>query len=217
MNKRKAYTGVRADVAQFVDPDAIRILDVGCSNGTLGSSLKTQNEKRRVVGLEGDQELVKEAQMVLDQVEPVDLNLLDAQQAADLGTFECIIFADVLEHVMWPEKLLSNLVENCLEKGGNIIISLPNVSHYLSIVALLKKSWPKHEHGLFDKTHIRWFGWKDIEALVAESGLSIISKQRNCRMVHDWKSPKNRWTRFISKTPLVDYITYQYVVNATRN
>lgn len=216
MDKIAAYTGVRSDVAQYVSTSAQRILDVGCSNGALGKSLKEQAGSRYVLGLEGDSQFIDQAKSRLDSAILCDLNALDWKLLEDEEPFDCIIFADVLEHLIEPTVLFSALVEKKLKPGGNVIISLPNASHYLTFVGLLKKEWPLMDEGIFDRTHLRWFSLKNITTLLEAGNLQVRTLQRKYRMVHDWRSKTNRWTRVFSKTPLRDYITYQYVVDAIR-
>lgn len=216
MNKIQSYTGIRADVAQYVPESSTYILDVGCSNGSLGASLKNQISHRHVTGLEANKKLAADAATNLDHVLQCDLNHFNEGMLDNNQRFDTVIFADVLEHLYSPESLLKKIVTDNLSDTGNAIISLPNVCHLLTMKALLRKSWPNHEHGLFDRTHIRWFGLKDMLQLIEFSGLEVVGMQRNYRIVHDWKSPSNRWVRWLNKTPLREYITYQYVFNTIK-
>lgn len=76
--------------------------------------------------------------------------------------FYCIIFADVLEHLKNPWTVLKGTT-NFLTDSGFVIISFPNVRHYTTIINLVKGYWPYRERGIHDKTHLRFFTFKNIK------------------------------------------------------
>jgi|GEM_PF-5995796 len=63
-----AYTTARSDVAEMVPPNAMSILDVGCSNGALGASLRSEKVGRYVCGIEFDAGLARDAATRLNRV-----------------------------------------------------------------------------------------------------------------------------------------------------
>ena len=101
-----AYTTQRPDVFAMVLMCAIQILDVGCSNGALGRSLKAARTGRMVSGIEFDAQFAVEASQHLDYVVLADLNQLDWSLKFGGRNFDCIIFADVLEHINQPAQCL---------------------------------------------------------------------------------------------------------------
>ena len=98
LNRESAYTTPRADVSALVPREAMRILDVGCSNGALGASLRAEVAGRRVVGIELDAGFARQAALLLDRVEQADLDAFDWSVGLGDERFDCIVFADVLEH-----------------------------------------------------------------------------------------------------------------------
>lgn len=87
--------------------------------------------------------------------------------------FDFIIFADVLEHLNDPWKVLSN-ARQFLKDDGYILISVPNVSHNSIIIDLLNDKFEYREIGLLDNTHIRFFTRSSLKAMVEQSGLEIV-------------------------------------------
>ncbi len=82
-------------------PIGARVLDVGCGTGSI-SSLIAAECQARVVGIEPDPERAAACRARGLQVV---CGYLDDDTAESLGTFDVILFADVLEHVPDPASL----------------------------------------------------------------------------------------------------------------
>ena len=72
---------------------------------------------------------------------------------------DCLIFADVLEHMVDPWKTL-RLWPDRSTLGGYLIISIPNVGHKSVIGGLLSGSWNYSHEGILDRTHLVFFSKK---------------------------------------------------------
>lgn len=170
-----AYTTPRPDVFAMVPLGAIQILDVGCSNGALGRSLKAVQLGRMVSGIEFDAQFAAEAAQHLDYVVHADINELDWDVKFAGRDFDCIIFADVLEHIVEPAKCLLQARRH-LKPGGCVVVSLPNVRHLSVLVdVFLGGRFPQRDRGIFDRTHLRWFTVADAHSLLKANGFSVKS------------------------------------------
>lgn len=87
--------------------------------------------------------------------------------------YDIIIFADVLEHLINPELILTYF-KKYLKPDGQIIISLPNIAFLLYRVQLLFGQWNYRMFGTLDKTHLRFFTIKSGVDMVKNSGLKIV-------------------------------------------
>ena len=171
--KTQAYTTPRADISAMVPPNAASILDVGCSNGALGRSLKQAKQGREVSGIELDADFAAEARNYLRLVINADLNSMNWEEQLQGQTFDCIIFADVLEHLTDPVKCLSNARKH-LAVGGCVIVSLPNIRHVSALASIfISGVFPRKDRGIFDRTHLRWFTLTDARALLQETGFAV--------------------------------------------
>ena len=104
----------------------------------------------------------------LDQVVTADAADLDG---LDLGLFDCVLCADVLEHLVDPAATLRAAAVR-LEPGGRVVVSLPNVRNWETFWQLGRHGrWPRRSVGLFDRTHLRWFTLADAYDLLDEAGL----------------------------------------------
>jgi methionine biosynthesis protein MetW len=169
-----AYTTAREDVLDMVPPSARHILDLGCSSGALARSLKSAVPGRTVVGVELDARYAADAAQHLDRVIHADLEKLEWSEAfGNQQLFDCIIFADVLEHLVDPRRCLMQATQY-LRPGGCVVVSLPNVRHVSAFFAIfVRGTFPQRDRGIFDNTHLRWFTVADARKLLAESGLSV--------------------------------------------
>jgi methionine biosynthesis protein MetW len=208
-----AYENPRPEVAEVVPTDARRILDLGCSSGALGAALK-ERQGAEVVGIELDPDYAADAAHRLDRVIVADLE--DADPAAlELSGFDCLIAADVLEHLRDPWSALSAMTR-ALVPGGSAVVSLPNVRYWETFVQLgLRGIWPQRDDGIFDRSHLRWFTLTDALSLVRQGGLDVtyISPVYRLRP-NDWRT--ERQGRKFARTPLAPFFVFQYVILAVK-
>jgi GT2 family glycosyltransferase/2-polyprenyl-3-methyl-5-hydroxy-6-metoxy-1,4-benzoquinol methylase len=85
-------------------------------------------------------------------------------------SFDYIIFADVLEHLRHPEKVLSSS-KLLLEQDGSILISVPNIGHNAVLIDLANNKFEYRETGLLDNTHIHFFTYGSLEKMIQNAEL----------------------------------------------
>jgi 2-polyprenyl-3-methyl-5-hydroxy-6-metoxy-1,4-benzoquinol methylase len=161
-----AYERARPEILDLIPRPARRVLDLGCATGTTGAALK-QRQDAEVVGVERDPEYAREAAARLDRVVTADVEAFDP---AGLGTFDALIAADILEHLVDPWATLRRCAA-VLRPGGTVVVSLPNVGHWSTYAHLLGGTWPRKPEGIFDATHLRWFTLRDARELLAQADL----------------------------------------------
>jgi len=154
-----SYIGPRQDIVNLIPGEVRKVLDVGCSTGVLGESIKRKNGAE-VTGIEVDNDMANVAKEKLDRVVVGDIENISLRDYFSPNYFDCIIFADVLEHLREGWKVLAKSV-NLLSENGIIIASVPNVRHYSTIFSLIFRGiWPYRERGIHDQTHLRFFTLK---------------------------------------------------------
>ncbi len=159
----------RPEVAALVPPTARRILDLGCGSGKLAESLKRRRDCE-VWGVEMNPTAAQAAHARLDRVLVADLERLEGELPE--GYFDCIIAADVLEHLRRPGDLLARC-RRWLTPQGDLIASLPNVQHHSVITGLLDGNFNYEPSGLLDEDHVRFFTRREIGKLFFRAGLEI--------------------------------------------
>lgn len=156
-----------------------RVLDVGCACGDL-SALLAERKNCRCTGFETDSEGVDICQKrkIFDEVRQIDLNSFKAADYPRFRQFfEVIICGDVLEHLIRPADVLSEL-KHLLKPGGYFLVSLPNAAHASIKTGLLLNDWSYTELGILDKTHLRFFTAESIAEMFANANLKIMAAER---------------------------------------
>ena len=159
-----------------------------------------------MTGVEINAAVAAEAGAVLDAVVVGDIQHMPLPFAS--GSFDCIIFADVLEHTLDPAAILRT-VRPLLAPQGVIVCSIPNMRHYTVILQLIRKGWEYADYGLFDRTHIRFFSRCSIERLLLENGFVI--QQCEPRVA---ASRKLRMVNMLTGGMLTEFVAMQYLVVA---
>jgi methionine biosynthesis protein MetW len=217
----RAYTTPRPDIAAVVPASALRILDIGCSNGAVGASLRASKPGRSVHGVELNPALAEEAKRKLDRVIEADLNLHDWSAGYPDDYFDCIIFADVLEHLYEPEQVLRHSAR-LVSPDGLIIISLPNIRHVSALHSIfIKGTFPRSDRGIFDHTHVRWFTLADATEMCKCASLSVVAVSSHLRWFDRPGGRVNEWvsrslTRFASAKVVREFLSYQFVLVTKR-
>ena len=216
--RRIAYTGVREEIYEQVREQARNVLDLGCADGSLGLALKEQVPGRQVHGVEYSQTLAEVAAQRLDSVVQCDLNDPSALEGLGTARFDCVICADVLEHLQHPEDLLIRL-RPYLTPDAYLIVSLPNIRHLSAFTSIfLRGTFPRRQRGIFDDTHWRWFTYRDGCRLVNDAGFVVQNASFNLR----WGDRGGgRANKLLIRTlgpvahrlpPVREFLSYQFVL-----
>lgn len=212
-NFNPAYTGRRNDILTLIPNTARKVLDVGCSIGILGKQIKQRNNNAEVIGIELDEQMAKAAKEKLDKVIIENVEKINLADYFAPNYFDCIIFADILEHLKNPWDLLKNATTS-LSNEGVVVASIPNVRHYTSIINLLFKGfWPYRERGIHDKTHLRFFTLKNIEELFQYANLKIVRIERKYRIIEE-PHTRNKYAKYFAVPFIRDFLTFQYLIAA---
>lgn len=203
------YRGARPDVLALIDAPPSRVLDVGCGAGELGAAIARRYPGCEMVGLEGDAQRAALARR-RGYRDVLERDLERQASFADLGGFDLIVAADVLEHLADPWATARCLAALLLP-GGRLLTSIPNVRHYSTLLSLaVLGHWPYRSRGIHDRTHLRFFARADILALLQGAGLEVLRERRNLRLVEQWS-----WTTPLAKLldfwPLRPFLTFQYL------
>jgi 2-polyprenyl-3-methyl-5-hydroxy-6-metoxy-1,4-benzoquinol methylase len=206
------YESARPDVQSLVPASARAILDLGCSNGALGAALKAR-QGATVLGVELGEEYAREAEARLDRVIVADAEAFAAGAAPPEAPFDCLIAADVLEHLRDPWAALRGVVA-MLAPGATAVVSLPNVLFWPGLLRVVRtRRWPREAQGLFDATHLRWFGEADAVELLSQAGLREVR-------VHPryWvEGAALRRRELLARTPLRPYLAPQLILTGVKD
>jgi 2-polyprenyl-3-methyl-5-hydroxy-6-metoxy-1,4-benzoquinol methylase len=148
------------------------VLEIGAGPGSITKYLSNFNNCN-VIAVEIDHSAFPKLEKVCQKIYPLDLNDPSwPQKLAENKKFDVVVAADVLEHLYDPWATLQAM-KSLLNDDGYVVLSLPHVGHSALSACLLEEDFDYREWGLLDKTHIRFFGIKNIQAMFERASLSI--------------------------------------------
>lgn len=161
------FTHLRTDVLAMIPAGARSFLSVGCGSGRTEAELVGRG--CRVTGIELDAGAAAAARERGLEMLDGDASEIDAQLAG--RRFDCLIYADVLEHIADPVAVLRRHVA-LLAPGGCAVVSVPNFRHYSVFRDLFLRGHVRYaDAGIFDRTHLRVTTRRMVEEWFAEVGL----------------------------------------------
>jgi SAM-dependent methyltransferase len=187
------------------------ILEIGTSTGYMSRALKGMGNT--VVGVEKDPVAGEQARSYCDSLITGDIEALDLD--ASISSYDVIVIADVLEHLVDPWKVLKGL-RNHIIKGGYVVVSMPNACHGDVLLSMMSGDFRYAPTGLLDITHVRFFAYRNIVELFHDCGYSIDDMHMITRPVGTTEcavSPAPEGlAHFIESLPYAD--VYQFVFKA---
>nr|WP_249316825.1 glycosyltransferase [Bacillus sp. FJAT-50079] len=165
----------RPEIVQMVPAEAVRILDVGCGAGASGLEL-INRQSCQLYGIELHPLAAAIARANYKQVLEEDVELLELPWPESY--FDVILFADILEHLKDPWKVIQSYA-TVLKKGGSVICSIPNIMHAEALFPLLQGEWNYRHAGILDRTHLRFFTPQTIHTLFPPSMFEIQTYSEN--------------------------------------
>lgn len=194
-----------ARVINLVKPNC-KVLEIGAGPGSITRHLSGLKQCD-VIALEVDESAIRKLKPHARCIIAADLNLTNwTEQLANEAPFDYVIAADVLEHVLDPLAVLKGM-KSLLGPNGSVILSLPHVGHHAIIACLMDEDFGYRDSGLLDRTHIRFFGLKNIDKLYADAGLAIAEAQFvvyhpiETEFAEQWQKLSSELKRALSANP----------------
>ena len=153
----------------------LKILDIGCGTGVLGSFFK-KNQNCYVAGVEINQTAYELALQNLDTVVKGNFETLDLP--FENNYFDIVIMGDVLEHLVDPVRSINKILP-LINYQGKILITVPNVRNWRVVKSLVfNDNWQYEDWGILDYTHMRFFTKKSLQSLLLKQNIEIIKIER---------------------------------------
>lgn len=171
--EKTIYEGMqRPEVEAIIPGGARRILDVGCGAGNLGAALKLRSTECEVTGIEMSPTLAELSRRRLDQV--LVGKVEDQLDHLPDRYYDCAVFADVLEHMIDPHRVLASVRQKLEPRSGIVVASIPNVRHWMVLKELIWHGrWQYSERGLLDSGHLRFFTDHSIVTMFQWAGYTV--------------------------------------------
>ena len=182
----------RADfslIASWV-PAGARVLDLGCGRGTLLKTLATR-KNCRIQGVEMDS--ASQLTAVRNGVPVIGMDIDKELGLFRDGSFDVVILSRTLQAVRYPAEVLRQMMR--IAPLG--IVSMPNFGYWRNRVRLAQGHAPVSKdlpYAWYDSPNVHFGSCKDLEALFAEMGLTILTcvplsaSGKISRMPHSWRN-----------------------------
>ncbi len=171
------YSFERSELVDVLPSIKGKVLEIGCGSGATLEYMKSKGASY-VVGIDISQSAINQAS---------DKGIIDLALVLDVEKdelpfqtkeFDCIILADVLEHLYDPWITLKKIT-GFLADDGYVLLSLPNIKYYKVLRRLIfHDEWSYANAGILDATHIRFFTLREITRLLAFANLQSIHIKR---------------------------------------
>ena len=161
------------EVARLATKVDGRLLDVGCDGGTLTEKVAARARPERVVGVDIS---AKSLSYTIRKRPQFDLAVGDAEELPfGDATFAAIFCSEVMEHLVSPEKMLSE-VRRCLAPAGYAVVMVPAETPLFKFLWFF---WTKFGKGkVWDHAHVQDFGGKSLDRIVKSAGFHVLQDKR---------------------------------------
>lgn len=149
------------------------VLDIGCGVGI--ELICCCDYVQSMVGLEIDRNVIRTAQKALNENDKrnVDLVIGDALSLPFRpNAFSKILCFDVLEHLVNPKLLVSNM-RNLLQKKGVCVIRIPN-KWTIHEILMMVTTMHRNRSNLWNIHHVSFFDLKKIKKFFSDRGFVLV-------------------------------------------
>jgi len=209
-----------ASVYRLARSGGRRVLDLGSGPGIVASYLATHDAKEVTCVDNSPDALAAAGGRGAGRLVAADLTDPGWADAVAGESFDVIVMADVLEHLIDPGSLLATIDEQgLLADDGYLVVSIPNAAHEAVLAELINGRFTYQDTGLLDSTHLRFFTLGSLRELLERSGFVITRIERTRRTaeqtslaIHDVALPAELRDRILEASPEAQ--TYQFIVRA---
>jgi 2-polyprenyl-3-methyl-5-hydroxy-6-metoxy-1,4-benzoquinol methylase len=149
-------SGSREDLASMCGWKG-NVLELGCDRGLMAANIRKKRLGVSWVGLDINRSALQSAHVHMQM--SIQADLKESLPFLTKTKFDRIVCGDVLEHLPYPCKLLTQLRE-LIAPDGILLVSFPNIGHWSVIEDLLAGRWDETPSGTFCVTHLR-FGTRE--------------------------------------------------------
>ena len=143
-----------------------KVLDLGCSDGSLASEMGRFGH--HVTGVD-----VAKFDGVGSRVEHFVEADLNSGLPDDVGDgFDIVVAADVIEHLVRPDELLKSLAPK-MSPTGVLLVSVPNFGHWYPRTRVAVGRFDYDRRGILDAGHLRFFTKRSLVRLANRAGFDV--------------------------------------------
>jgi 2-polyprenyl-3-methyl-5-hydroxy-6-metoxy-1,4-benzoquinol methylase len=203
------FRAARLDLLRLLPTvGGLRLLELGAGDGATLRAAKEMGLASYTVGVE----LVEPEggapgvdRFLRGNVETMELDL-------SVGSFDAVLCADVLEHLVDPWRVVARMAD-LLRPGGVFLSSIPNVrNHRVLRPLVLGGDFRYQPAGLMDRSHLRFFCRRNIREMFEGAGLKVEAMEENM----GGYGLKHRLVDRLSFGLLHDLFVFQFLTRARK-
>ncbi len=203
------------NLANMIDEEReaqIRVLEIGCDLGVNLLEIKNKYPNSQLYGLEINPSAVEIARHLVE----AQTGNIEDKQIPFVGTFDYILFGDVLEHLRDPQGVIKYCREKLSEHGA-VIACIPNLMHISVMRQLINGRFQYQDIGLLDRSHIHFFTYLQIVLMFQEEGYTL-EDMRNIAppFTPEEAQLAGKLLELSESTDMHMYQTFQYLVRARK-
>lgn len=157
-----------ADMITEEQKTPVRVLEIGCDLGVTLLEIRNRYPNSELYGLE----INEPAAAIASHLAEVEVGNIEEMELPFSGTFDYILFGDVLEHLHNPQEVIRFCREK-LSEAGCILASVPNLMNISVMKQLLNGRFQYEDTGLLDRSHIHFFTYYQILQMFQEEGYTV--------------------------------------------
>ncbi len=169
MENIEYFNGLNEKLFLNIPISSINILELGCANGLLGFAYKQKYPNVNWTGIDINENAVMNSNSRLDRVLLVDLNTEKLSVYFKKNEFNTIVIGDLLEHLLDPQELISQL-RDVTNDNSTIICCIPNMVNIQVLEKIITGDMTYDDNGLLDKTHQRFFSLPSAFKMFLDNG-----------------------------------------------
>lgn len=164
----------------------LRVLDIGCGNGSMARRLASRGYL--VTAFDVAEDGLEQARSIPSPVTWAVGSIYDDDLGERLGTdFSSAISLEVVEHLYFPRRLFE-AARQCLRTRGTLIVSTPYHGYAKNLALAICGAWDRHLSVGWDGGHIKFFSRQSLRELAQNAGFREVSFRGVGRLPYLWKS-----------------------------
>lgn len=163
----------------------LRILDLGCGNGSFTNFLANQGFE--AVGIEESASGIEIARQTYPNCRFIRGSIYNLELTELENAFDIVVSTEVIEHLFLPREL-PRVVQKLLKPNGHLILTTPYHGYLKNLALSLSGKMDSHFTALWDGGHIKFFSVKTLNQLLTSEGFTNPSFKFAGRIPYLWKS-----------------------------